>query len=117
MASHILQIAYYPNLLKIRSLVLEAAGYRITSVLGNNEAMKLDASIIATLTLAVVGFSAPQSVRTAMVQWFKAHYPKIPVLVLQSHPWERFPEADAATPSEDPAVWMKLVAKALKAPA
>src|SRR5256886_11421188 len=100
MASHILQVAYYPNLLKVRSLTLESAGYQVTSVLGNNEATKLDASTIATFTLAVVGFSAPQGIRAAMVQWFKAHYPKLPVLVLQSHPWERFPEADAATPSE-----------------
>ena len=31
-----------------------------------------------------------------MVRWFKANYPKIPVVVLQSQAWERFPEADAA---------------------
>jgi len=117
MASHILQVAYYPNLLKTRALVLESAGYQVTSVLGNNEAMKLDASTIATFTLAVVGFSAPPSVRTSMVLWFKARYPKIPVVALLSSPWERFPEADAATLSEDPKVWMKMVAKALKAAA
>src|SRR5205085_11012760 len=106
------QVAYYPNLLKTRALVLESAGYQVTSVLGNDEAMKLDALTIATLSLAVGGFSAPQSVRREMVLWFKARYPKIPVVALLMSAWERFPEADVATQSEDPKVWMKLVAKA-----
>src|SRR5438552_18958727 len=101
MASHILQVAYYPSLLKIRALVLESAGYQVTSVLGNKEGMKLDGAVIAAISLAVVGFCAPQPVRTAMVRWFKANYPKIPVVVLQSQAWERFPEADAAALSED----------------
>jgi hypothetical protein len=48
MSAHILQIAYYPNLLEIRTRMLREAGYRVTSVLGNNEAMKLSDESIAS---------------------------------------------------------------------
>jgi hypothetical protein len=115
MAAHILQVGYYPTLLEIRALTLESAGYHVTSVSGNNEAMGLDGAVMATVGLVFVGFSAPHSVRTEIIHWFKEHYPKIPVIVLQSYGWEKFPEADAATLSEDPTVWMALVAEKLKA--
>ena len=61
-------------------------------------------------SLIVVGFSAPHSVRAAMVLWFKTHYPKIPVVVLQFSSWEKFPEADVSTFSEDPTIWLTEVA-------
>jgi hypothetical protein len=35
--------------------------------------MGLNEAVIAATDLVVVGFSAPHSVRAAMVQWFKAH--------------------------------------------
>ena len=117
MASHILQVAYYPALSETRALMLESAGYHVTTVLGNNEAMGLDAALIATVGLVVVGFSAPHSIRAEMALWFKVHYPKIPVVVLKFQSWENFPEADAATLSEDPMVWVAMVAKTLKASA
>ena len=47
MAAHLLQVAYYPALLNTRSEMLKNAGYRVTSVLGNEEAMALPASVIA----------------------------------------------------------------------
>ena len=65
-------------------------------------------------SLIVVGFSAPHSVRAAMVLWFKTHYPKIPVVVLQFSSWEKFPEADVSTFSEDPTIWLTEVAGILK---
>ena len=49
-----------------------------------------------------------------MVHWFKAHYPKIPVVVLQFYGWEKFPEADVATLSEDPTIWLAEIASILK---
>lgn len=111
MVSHILQVAYYPALLETRTLILESAGYHVTSVLGNREAMELDREVVATVSLIVVGFSASHGVRMAMVQWFKEQYPKIPVVVLLLHEWEKFPEADAATLSEDPKAWMAIVGR------
>src|SRR5690348_17819573 len=104
MAAHILQVAYYDTLQEVRAKMLEAAGYEVTSVLGNDKAMGLNRAVIAATDLVMVGFSTQHSVRAAMVQWFKAHYPKIPVVALQFYGWEKFPEADVATSSEDPAI-------------
>src|SRR5437879_4604559 len=76
MAAHILQVAYYDTLRELRVKMLEAAGYPVTSVSGNDNAMGLDGAVIAGANLIVVGFSAEHSVRAAMVLWFKTHYPK-----------------------------------------
>ena len=113
-AAHILQVAYYDTLRELRVKMLEAAGYQVTSVSGNDNAMGLDGAVIAGANLIVVGFSAPHSVRAAMVLWFKTHYPKIPVVVLQFSSWEKFPEADVSTFSEDPTIWLTEVASILK---
>src|SRR6266581_2386164 len=77
MAAHILQVACYPTLQEPRTLMLKSAGYQVTSVLGNDNAMGLDGAVIAAADLIVVGFSASHSVRAAMALWFKAHYAKI----------------------------------------
>src|SRR5712691_5897451 len=114
MAAHILQVAYYPTLQETRTLMLKSAGYQVTSVLGNDNAMSLDGTLIAAADLIVVGFSASHSVRAAMVLWFKARYPKIPVVVLQFSSWEKFPEADVSTFSEDPTLWLAEIASILK---
>jgi hypothetical protein len=117
MGAHILQVAYYPALQEIRALMLKSAGYEVTSVLGNDNAIALDAAVIAAANLIVVGFSASHSIRAAMVLWFKAHYPKIPVVVLQFSNWEQFPEADISTFSEDPNTWLAEIAAILKSAA
>ena len=114
MATHILHVAYYSSLLEVRTKMLESSGYQVTSVMGNDDAIALDRAGIAVIDLCVVGFSALHSVRSAMVAWFKAHYPKIPVIVLQFHNWEKFPEADMVTLSEDPNVWLAAVANTIK---
>ena len=71
MAAHILQVAYYPILQETRTLMLKSVGYQVTSALGNDNAIGLDAAVIAPADLIVVGFSASHSVRSAMVLWFK----------------------------------------------
>src|SRR6266446_6490001 len=58
MAAHILQVAYYDTLRELRVKMLEAAGYQVTSVSGNDNAMGLDGAVIAGVNLIVVGFSA-----------------------------------------------------------
>ena|SRR5438477_6519429 len=114
MAAHILQVAYYSSLGETRAQMLEAAGYQVTSVSGNDGAIGLTGAVIAAASLVLVGFSAPHSVRAAIVHWFKAHYPKIPVIALQYYEWEKFPEADVATLSEDPMIWLAKVAGIVK---
>ena len=114
MAAHILQVAYYGTLQELRAQELGAAGYRVTSVLGNDKAIELDGAVIASADLFLVGFSAPHPVRAAMVLWFKTNYPKTPVVVLQFSSWEIFPHADMSTFSEDPTAWLTEVARVLK---
>jgi DNA-binding NtrC family response regulator len=115
MAAHILQIAYYPTLQDTRARMLEAAGYRVTSVMGNDDAIRVNERSMGTIDLALVGFCAPYTIREAMVHWLKTHSPDIPVIALQFHEWEDFPEADASTLSENPQIWLSTVANLLKA--
>jgi hypothetical protein len=117
MSAHVLQVAYYPNLQETRALMLKSAGYQVTSVLGNDNAKGLDAAVIAAANVIVVGFSTSHSIRAAMVRWFKTHYPKTPILVLQSSRWEQFPEADLSTFSENPNTWLAEIAAILKSAA
>jgi DNA-binding NtrC family response regulator len=115
MPAHILQVAYYPTLRDVRAQLLGAAGYEVTSVLGNDEAMALSPSRTAAIDLVVVGFSTSHSIRAAMVQWFKVRYPMIPVVALQFYEWETFVEADAVSLSEDPRNLLEAVANILTA--
>jgi DNA-binding NtrC family response regulator len=115
MPAHILQVAYYPSLRDIRAQMLRAAGYEVTSVLGNDEAMALSPSLIAATDLVVVGFSNSPSIRAAIVQWFKVRHPIIPVVVLKFYEWEKFPEADGVCLCEDPRNLLAAVGNILKA--
>ena len=112
--ANILQVAYYRGPLVTRARMLESRGHHVTSVLGNDEAFRLDAAVIATADSIVIGFSAPHPVRAAMIHWFKELHPNIPVVALQFHGAESFPEADGGTVSDDPEVWLAAVANTLK---
>ena len=112
---HILQVAYYPTLRDIRAEMLRAAGYRVTSILGNHEAMMLDREFLEAADLAIVGSCADHSVRTEMIHWLKAHCPKIPVLALQLNEWEEFREADKAALSGNPKAWLAAIADLIQA--
>src|SRR5438094_9207747 len=101
-AAHILQVAYYDTLRELRVKMLEAAGYQVTSVSGNDNAMGLDGAVIAGANLIVVGFSAEHSVRAAMVLRFKTRYPKLPVLLWQLTSRLPYPAADVVPFPADP---------------
>ncbi len=107
MAVTILQVAYDPAVLECRRDMLEDRGYFVTSALGNPQAMEIIER--ASFDLIVVGFSAPLTLRSDVVRWLKQHAPRTPVVALLSHEFEAFPNADCATMSEDPAVWLASV--------
>src|SRR5437773_11963845 len=65
MAAHILQVAYYDTMRERRVKMLEAAGYQVTSVSGNDNAMGLDGAVIAGANLTGVGSSGECCVRAA----------------------------------------------------
>jgi DNA-binding NtrC family response regulator len=106
---HILQVAYDWGLLKTRAILLERSGYRVTSVFGNDNARRTTSETLSSVDLVLIGFSTAYALRTGIVRWFKEHLPTVPVVVLQFHSYEKFPEADAATLSEDPEVWLGAV--------
>lgn len=106
----ILQIAFYESLLHTRASLLEGRGFEVTSALGNDRAMALDKDVFLGLDLIVIGFSARYETRSRMLRWCKQNYPQIPVCMLQANGLERFSEADCVTLSEEPEVWLGLVA-------
>ena len=112
MAVNILQIAYYPGLLEARRMMLEREGYEVVCALGNDQGIAL--ASMKTFDLIVLGFSATHSVRNAMLRWLKQHLSQTPVVALLAHEAETFPEADHATLSEDPRVWLARVAECIK---
>ena len=82
--ANILQVAYYRGPLVTRARMLESRGHHVTSVLGNDEAFRLDAAVIAAAESIVIGFSAPYPVRVRGLNfdhsidhtaWLKAKFP------------------------------------------
>jgi DNA-binding NtrC family response regulator len=110
---HIFHVAYYESLLTTRAVLLERSGYRVSSALGNDNAKALSRTV-GPVDLAVIGFSAAHAVRAELLQWFKLRHPEIPVVVLQAHTSEKFPGADCVALSEDPEIWLGVVADCVK---
>ncbi len=110
----ILQIAYYDNLLRTRTAMLQRSGYAVSSVLGNDAAKAVAPKLVPGVGLVMVGFSGPYADRAAITRWLKQQYPEVPVVVLQAHSSERFPEADICTLSDDPEVWLRAIADCLE---
>lgn len=48
-----------------------------------------------------------------MIQWFKQHYPNIPVVALRFHSTESVPGADDGTVSDDSEAWLVAVEPAV----
>ncbi len=109
----ILQIAYYESLLRTRAEMLQRSGYHVASVLGNHQAKSAAPQLVPGTDLVMVGFSGSHADRTAITRWLKQQYPRVKVVVLQAHSSERFPDADCATLSEDPEIWMGAIADCL----
>lgn len=106
---HVLQIAYYESLLETRALLLQRAGYRVFSVLGNEQAIAATGRLLTNTDVVLIGFSGPYEQRTAMLQWLKEQHPEIPVVVLQSQAWEVFAEADCVVLPEHPETWLAAI--------
>ncbi len=111
MSARILHIAYDAGLLETRSLMLKSRGYQVTSALGNKQAMALASGELDRFDLAVIGFSSTHAARTEVLAWMKSKSARLPVVVLQYHEFEKFPQADCVTMAEDPCVWLDAVEK------
>lgn len=114
MAASILQIAYDEALSEIRRIILEKNGYTVVSSLGNDEGVARARS--ARFDVIVIGFSQQRRVRQEVVRQLRQIVPNVPIVVLLAHEFEKFPEADFATLSEDPDAWLAAVASCVKEP-
>jgi DNA-binding NtrC family response regulator len=108
-----LQIGYTRELITTRQMMLERAGYRVSSVQGNDQARALNTRQLASAELVLIGFSAPYRIRAEILEWLKDRAPELRVMVMLAHSLEKFPDADCVTLSEDPEVWLSAVANAI----
>ena len=102
----VFHIAYYDGLLRTRTAVLEQAGYKVTSVLGNEQAQAATDTLLSGSDAALIGFSGPYQQRAAMLRWLKQQHPRLPVMVLQARAFEQFETADQVALAEPPQTWL-----------
>lgn len=100
MAASILQIAYDSALLQVRQMMLEQNGYKVVSELGNQDG--IGRARFGEFDAIVIGFCATLRIRQEAVRLLRQICPDVPMVVLQAHSYERFPDADFATLTEDP---------------
>jgi chemotaxis response regulator CheB len=92
----IFQIAYTNELLIDRARLLKNRGYAVMSALGNEAAKTLLTSLHGDdldIALFIVGHAAPPQTRRDMVDWLKANYTGIKILVLNP-PNQTMPDVD-----------------------
>src|SRR5947208_12252155 len=83
----VFQIAYDDALLVVRADLLRARGYKVSSALGNDAAMRtIDKN--QSYRVFIVGHAAPTEIREEMVRWLRANFPATKILALNppSHP-------------------------------
>jgi DNA-binding response OmpR family regulator len=81
MAVSILSVSYDPNLLFTRQLILEQAGYQVTSALGFTKALAYCKN--SSFNLLILGHSIPHSDKCALVESFRASCSAPIVLLLR----------------------------------
>jgi hypothetical protein len=109
----VLQVAYQGSLLVTRGAILEERGYRVISVLGNQNAFKVGESVIGQIHVVLVGHCAPISIRREAIKYFKERHPALCVLALNSaENGGQLEEADFNSNSDDPEQLLDAVAVA-----
>ena len=107
----IFQIAYDGELGLRRAELLRSRGYGVISVIGN-DAAKVLLSSIQHYDFFIVGHAAPEQTRREIVDWLKAQYPGIKILVLNP-PDQQVPAADYNVPLNGPETWLPIVFRQL----
>jgi DNA-binding response OmpR family regulator len=107
----ILSISYDESLLATRQMILEQAGYEVTSALGFAEA--LERSKQRPFDLVVLGHSLPLKDKSAIVAALKGK-DKPKILSIRRHGDAPIPEADASVEAiEGPQALLQAVRKTL----
>lgn len=109
----ILSISYDQPLLQTRHMLLENAGYEVTSALGYAEALEV-CSASQHFDLVVMGHSMPQKDKTALLAALRANC-TAPLLSIRRHGDGPLPESKISVDSLDgPVVLLDAVKEALE---
>ncbi len=103
----IFQIAYNEQLGLGRAELLRSLGYGVISVIGNDPARVLLASI-QHYDLFIVGHAAPEETRKEMIDWIKVKYPRVKILALNA-PHQQLLNADCNVTLNGPENWLPFV--------
>jgi hypothetical protein len=106
----VFQIAYDEELTPQRTL-LTTQGHIVISAIDNEQA-KVVLSSIQHYDLFIVGPAAPEETRREMVDWLRANYPKVKILVFNP-PNQQLPNADYNVPQNEPENWLPIVSQEL----
>lgn len=107
----VFQIAYDEELGLRRAELLRSRGFGVISVIGN-KAAKVLLSSIQRYDLFIVGHAAPEETRRELVEWLKAKYPGVKVLVLNP-PNQQVVAADYNVRQNGPENWLPIVLRQL----
>ncbi len=111
LGKRVLQIAYRKESGKQRAHLLRRLGYGVLSVVGNDAAKKLLRMLrpwAGDTSLFMVGHAAPEPTRKEIVEWLKAEYPLVDILVLNP-PNQKILGADYNVLQDDSELWVRLL--------
>lgn len=99
MKKHILSISYDESLLTTRQIILERAGYAVSSALGFAEALDV-CTTTHDFDLVLMGHSMPQKDKIALIEALRPNC-KAPLLSILRHGDAPIPQANYAVDSND----------------
>lgn len=108
------QIDYAEGPALRRTELLQSRGYSVMEVIGNRAA-KAVLSSIQHYDFFIVGDAAPEETRMAMVDWLKAHYPRVKILAFNP-PNEQVANADYNVLENGPENWLSIISQELGDP-
>jgi hypothetical protein len=103
------QIGYDERELNVRAEMFRRVGHEVISVLDNEAAKRVLASV-QNVDVFVVGHSAPEETRKEMVDWLKANFPKVKVVALIPSASYQVPCADYNIVLSNSDEWLSLLA-------
>ena len=107
----VLSIVFSANMLELRRMVLEQAGYTVISVQGTPEAFALQPPFFE-LVLPWTD-PLPRQEIEAMLAWVKVNMPRARIVALQSANSERLQLADFCADPYEPEQWVNTVSQAV----
>lgn len=110
-SGHVLCVSWTPALATTRTLLLKRAGFKVTSALGKQQALK---KCKTKADLMVLGHSVPREEKSAIIDCFRENS-SAPVLSLLRSGQNKLPEADYGVEASNPDEFLETVRKILEA--